>query len=177
MTNMELLLVEFGGTASTQLDANPQAVFDLLVDPARLPGWNECIQAVLDAPVDPLQVGDDWVVRMRAMGRTWPSRSHAVVVDRIGLRFSYRSSTDDANPSYVQWAWQVSPREGGSTLTVAWSAHPATFWRRLVLARVRRPVLAREVRASLGRIGAVLATAPTPLAGGVKARLRYGRRA
>jgi hypothetical protein len=90
---------------------------------------------------------------MRAMGIRWSTRARATLVDRAALHFRHRSSTDDANPSYALWAWQVTPRrDGGSTLTVSWTARPRSFWRRRLLARIREPFLAEEVRASLAAI-------------------------
>jgi hypothetical protein len=89
---------------------------------------------------------------MRAMGGTWPSRAHALTVDPEGLCFEHRSCSDDGNPSYALWSWQVTPHEHGSTLTVTWAVYPRSFWRKLLLARLRRPVLANEVRASLAGI-------------------------
>jgi hypothetical protein len=59
------------------------------------------------------------------------------------------SRSNDGNPSYALWSWQVTPRGEGSTLTVTWTVHPKTFWRRLLLARVRRGFLADEVRDSV----------------------------
>jgi hypothetical protein len=53
----------------------------------------------------------------------------------------------------------VSPGEHGSTLTVTWAAYPRSFWRKLLFARVRRPLLADEVRASLAGMDHYLRTA------------------
>jgi len=39
---------------------------------------------------------------------------------------------------------------------VTWAVHPRSFWRKLLLARVRRPVLADEVKASLAGLDAYL---------------------
>jgi hypothetical protein len=64
--------------------------------------------------------------------------------------FAYRSGADDGNPSYAIWRWQVDPLEqGGSLVTVSWDLHPATFWRRALLARIRARQLRREVPASI----------------------------
>jgi hypothetical protein len=94
---------------------------------------------------------------MRAMGTRWPSRARALRVDQAAGAFEHRSVSDDGNPSYVIWSWQVMPADDGSTLSVTWAVHPRTFWRKLLLARVRRGFLAAEVRNSLAGLETYLA--------------------
>jgi hypothetical protein len=70
----------------------------------------------------------------------------------------YRSATDDGNPSYAHWAWDVADDPGGSRVTVSWDVHPVTFWRRVLLARIRaRQITRTEIPASLEALA--LATA------------------
>jgi hypothetical protein len=143
-----MLLNEFHGTETVQLTARAPDVFGLLVDVDRLPEWNAHVDHVIESPDGPLEEGTEWVIEMRAMGTHWPSRARALRVDPAAGAFEHRSVTDDGNPSYVLWSWQVTPAGDGSTLTVTWAVHPRSFWRRLLLARVRRGFLAAEVRAS-----------------------------
>jgi len=42
-------------------------------------------------------------------------------------------------------------------VTVSWEGHPQTFWRRALLARMRAPILAKEVGMSLAALGAACA--------------------
>ena len=95
---------------------------------------------------------------MCAMGGKWPSRAHALTVDRAELSFEHRSCGDDGNPSYALWSWQVSPAGHGSRLTVTWAVYPRSFWRKLLIARVRLPLLADEVKASLAGMDSYLRT-------------------
>jgi len=104
--------------------------------------------------------GAVWKVKIHAMGTTWISRSEARVVDRKGLRFSYRSMTDDGNPSYADWDWQIEPVVDGAKVTLSVTLVPLTFWRRHLFARFRRPALEREMHASLAKLGQ-LVTAPS----------------
>lgn len=69
----------------------------------------------------------------------------------MARRFAYRSGTDDGNPSYADWDWSVTADpQGGCMITVTFQARPRTFWRSLVLARIRQYQLARrEVPGSL----------------------------
>jgi uncharacterized protein YndB with AHSA1/START domain len=151
-----IFLTEFEGQESVRLSSSPRDVYDLLVDVDRLPEWNAAIDHVIERPAGPLAPGVEWVVEMRAMGTRWPSRSRASVVDRDKLAFAHTTQSDDGNPSFVTWTWNVDRAPEGCRLTVRWAAHPRTFWRKLLLARMRRPVLAGEVRASLAGIDAYL---------------------
>ena len=119
-------------------------MFGLLTDIDRLAEWNHIITRVLHRPTD-LAPGAEWVVEMHAMGQTWPSRSRVEAIDRPTRRFSYRSGTDDANPSYTLWHWSIEPHPGGSLVSVSWDLNPRTFWRRHLVVHLRRRALAQEV--------------------------------
>jgi hypothetical protein len=135
--------------------ARPDEVFELISDPVRLPEWNRAIVGVIDVP-DKLRPGDQWVVQLSALGQSWASRSTVVDIDRQARHFAYRSQTDDGNPSHADWAWQVSDAPGGCEVTVSCALHPATFWRRVLLVRVRAWQLQRrELPASLLALGGV----------------------
>ena len=67
--------------------------------------------------------------------------------------FAHRSCTDDGNPSYVIWRGQIAPDgDGASRVTVGWDLHPETFWRRMLLSRIRGRQLRREVPTSVGAL-------------------------
>ena len=87
---------------------------------------------------------------MRASGGRWPSRSRALVVDPVARRFEYETRSDDGNPTFGLWSWQVTPVDGGSELSVTWAIYPRTWGRRLFGARIRRPALVTEVRSLAG---------------------------
>lgn len=143
--------------ASVVVPATPDAVFGALTDIAALPEWNRAMTAVIEQP-DRLEAGAAWVVEFHALGQTWRSRSVVEEIDAARRRFTYRSGTDDGNPSYARWTWTVADEGAGSRVTVAWELRPVTFWRRVLLARVRARQLARtEVPRSLE----ALATAAT----------------
>ena len=135
-------------------DAAPDALFSIITDPSQLPSWNTAIRRVVDAPVS-LAEGAEWVVELHVMGRTWHSRSQVVELDTDSRTFRYRSRTDDGNPSYADWSWQIAAAaEGGSDVTVTWDLHPATFWRRVLFVHIRRGQLRREVDASVHQLAA-----------------------
>jgi uncharacterized protein YndB with AHSA1/START domain len=121
----------------------PDDVFDLFTSPTRLPEWNRIVVRVVDTP-ERLTTGDQWVVQLKALGQSWLSRSTVRELDRAERRFVYRSQTDDGNPSYADWSWRVTEAPGGCSVSVAFSLHPATFWRRALLAKIRGRQLARH---------------------------------
>jgi uncharacterized protein YndB with AHSA1/START domain len=142
--------------ASAVIAASPDAAFRTLTDLARLPDWNAAMTSVVEQP-DLLEVGAEWVVEFRALGQRWRSRSTVEEFDVAGHRFVYRSGTDDGNPSYARWAWDVSEDPAGSRVTVTWTLHPVTFWRRTLLVRIRGHQLARtEIPASLAALAAAV---------------------
>jgi len=144
--------------ADAVLDASPDAVFGALTDIAHLPEWNDAIVKVVE-PLRALEPGAEWVVKVRALGQSWNSRSRVTAVDPAQGRFSYRSCTDDGNPSYALWAWTVEPDPAGSRVAVTMELHPATFWRRVLLARIRARQMGRtELPSSLHALGAAAKT-------------------
>ena len=149
------------GSASTTSPASPDDVFDVLTDPARLSAWNRIMTDVVEAPPS-LTPGCDWVVAFKAMGvMRWRSRSRCEHVDRAAHRLVYRSGTDDENPSYALWRWTVEDGpDGGSRIHVEWELHPLTFWRRLLLSRMRQRMLRQEVQDSLRALAETSASPP-----------------
>jgi uncharacterized protein YndB with AHSA1/START domain len=145
--------------ATGLVSARPDVVFDLLTTPARMSEWNRAIVRTTDAPAQ-LESGAQWVVEMHALGQSWPSRSTVKVLDKATREFSYRSQTDDGNPSYTDWSWQVADAPRGCDVTVSYTLHPATFWRRVLLAKVRARQLRRqEPPASLNALASFATTA------------------
>jgi uncharacterized protein YndB with AHSA1/START domain len=140
---------EFHGSASAFVAATPETVFDVITDIERLSDWNQAIESVPERP-ELLDVGAQWVVvTHRPHRRRRNSRSSVEELDHHRRRFTYRTRTDDSNPSFVIWMWDVVAVGGGALVTVTWDAHLRTLVRRLIGARLRRQALEREVAASL----------------------------
>ena len=57
MTTKSLLLTQFGGSASADVDSPADEVFALLTDTSRLPEWNTRIRRVLEPARRPLAPG------------------------------------------------------------------------------------------------------------------------
>jgi uncharacterized protein YndB with AHSA1/START domain len=149
-------------SASVIEPASPDTVFRTVTDIGGLPSWNQKMTSVIDQPTN-LEAGAEWVVEFHVLGRTWRSRSTLDELDVASRRFVYRSRTDDGNPSEAQWAWEVTDDPVGSRVTVTWSLHPVTFWRRVLLGRIRARQLAHtEVPTSLTALAAATMRAGTP---------------
>ncbi len=140
---------EFHGSATTRVSARPDEVFDLITHLDRLPEWTACIESVVTRP-PALQIGAEWVVKIHVPGiPRWDSRSRLVELDPDAGRFAYESRTDDGNPSFALWTWELASVDGDTEVTVRWDGHPNTFWRNVLFSRIRRGQLDKEVPASL----------------------------
>jgi len=139
-------------SASALVSATPKRVFDLVTDPSKLPSWNRAIDELIEGPVS-LESGSVWKVRIHALGRSWVSKSQVSRLDPAGGHFAYRSQSDDGNPSYADWDWQVEPDDDGSRVTVGVELNPVTFWRKHLLVYLRRPALRKELHESLKALG------------------------
>ena len=154
------------GSVTERLAVAPDALFELITTAGRLPEWNEHIHHVVDAPYGPTREVDEWVVEIRALGKRWNSRSRIEKVDPDKCLFAFRSQSDDDNPSFARWRWEVVPVEDGTEVTVSWELHPKTFWRRFLGARIRHHQLKEEVRSSLRVADRALSPDASQTAGG-----------
>lgn len=145
-------------SATASVDFAPPDVFRTVTDIQGLQTWNEGIVELVEVP-DRLQEGSLWKVRVRAMGQSWVSTSTVTELNPDGGRFSYRSQSDDGNPSYADWAWHVEPDGAGSRVTVTVDLNPTTFWRRHLLIKVRRPGLRKEMQRSLEALPSAISAA------------------
>ena len=143
-------------TLTRHFAVSPDAALGLITDLNRLSEWNAAITRVHAAPAAPAP-GQEWVVEVSALGQRWASRSRVTAFDREAGVFSYRTQSDDGNPSYADWTWTVKDAPGGCDVAVTWQLFPQTFWRRALLARIRQRQLRRtEVPASLTALHAAL---------------------
>jgi hypothetical protein len=147
------------GRVSQVLPGEASAAFRAITDLARLPEWNAKMTRVVALP-EQLGVGAEWVVEFGVFGRRWKSRSRVESINASAMRFAHRTHTDDGNPSFSDWRWDVEPVQEGCRVTVSWDLHPATFWRRVLLSHIRNRQLARtEVPASLAALADLVRTA------------------
>jgi uncharacterized protein YndB with AHSA1/START domain len=104
-----------GGTATVvgTVPRSADDVFGFLTDLDRLQEWNAIMTAVVERPAA-LEAGVEWVVELKALGSRWRSRSRVEEYNPEQRVFTYRSGTDDGNPSYAiwRWVWIPTPRAG-----------------------------------------------------------------
>ena len=144
--------------AEATVPADPDVVFATPATSIGRPTGTNRMASVVETP-DAIEPGSEWVVEFRGFGRSWRSRSTLEILDRTKRRFACRSRTHDGNPSYAKWEWTVADDPAGSRVHVSWSLRPVTFWRRMLLVRMRARQLARaELSASLAAL-AVMVTA------------------
>jgi uncharacterized protein YndB with AHSA1/START domain len=153
----------FSGTASTDVPADPAAVFATITDIDALPQWNAAIERVVERPAD-LLPGASWTVTMHPPHvPRWNSVSTLEVLDPDALRFRYRTQHASGNPSFVVWSWSVTPHGSGAEVTVTWDCTLSTVDRRWFGGPIRKRQLDREVPHSLAALAALLrAIAPHP---------------
>jgi uncharacterized protein YndB with AHSA1/START domain len=146
--------MDFTLHSTTVVALSPGEVFDVITDIERLPDWNREIAKVTASP-GLLAVGSEWVVTMHAMKTTWASRSRVLEIDRDSGVFAYRSQSDDGNPSFADWRWQLQPDSagGGTHVTVEVDVHPRTFLRRWLFSELRRSGLRKAMNRSLAALG------------------------
>lgn len=145
---------------ASAVDTSADSVFALVTNLDRLPEWNVVITDVVERPAA-LERDAQWVVELHALGQSWRSRSTVIEHDPEQRRFRYRSQTDDGNPSWAEWSWTATPlTDSRAEVTVSWHLHPTTFWRRVLLSRIRdRQLRRREVPTSFGRLAALAVAA------------------
>jgi len=154
-----MLLNEFTGKASQDIDAPADEVFGFITDLDRLPEWNAHIPTIVERASGPLAKDVEWVVRINALGSHWHSRSRVVAYDPEQRRFEHFTQSDDGNPSYANWRWHVTPiSDRRSRLDVSYDVHPRSFWRRALFAKIRRHQLPDEVRESLAALASQIRT-------------------
>ena len=140
--------MDFSLHARTVVDAPAADVFDLITDIDRLPEWNAEIPRVVERPAA-LVPEAQWVVEIHAMHTRWNSRSQVVDVDRVRGIFRYRSRSDDGNPSYADWTWEVTEGPEGTTVHVSVEGRPRTFLRKHFFSHVRPRGLQKAMEQSL----------------------------
>ena len=152
--------MDYALSSTTVIDASPERVFAMITDIDRLPEWNAEVHRVVDR-CTALEAGHEWVVEIRAMHTHWNSRSRVVDNDERRGHFAYRSRSDDGNPSYADWQWDILADPAGTRVHVMVEGHPHTFWRKHLLSKMRASTLQRAMDQSLRALAEQLASQPT----------------
>jgi len=149
--------VSRGTTVTGWIAAPPGVVFALITDVDRLPEWNTVVRKVLERPAR-MAVGAEWVVRIRPPKfPSWPSRSTCLELDPEHGVFAHRSRSDDGNPSWADWRWELGEEDGGTRIAVSYALNPRSWWRTVLFSRLRHSQLGNtEIRDSIAALGRAL---------------------
>jgi hypothetical protein len=144
--------MEFTLQATAVLPVSLPEAFAVITDIERLPDWNLEIPKIVESPAV-LEVGSEWVVTIHAMKTRWNSRSRVTEIDAARGVFTYRSQSDDGNPSYADWRWQLNETPAGTRVHVEVDIRPRTFMRKALFSRIRKSSLEKAVQHSLVALG------------------------
>ncbi|WP_151523666.1 SRPBCC family protein [Serinicoccus kebangsaanensis] len=137
-------------TASRDIEAPAEVVFELIADPGRQPDWdgNDNLAEIVRGE------------RIRAVGDVFSMRltndkvrDNHVVAFEEGRRVAWRPASEGQDPAGHEWGWQVEPLgEGRCRVTHVYDWTELTDESRLAKAR---STTADNLRASLDRLAAV----------------------
>jgi uncharacterized protein YndB with AHSA1/START domain len=100
-------------SASREIAADPERIFELIADPAQQPRWDgndNLAEAATGQRVR--QVGDVFIMTLT----TGAARANEVVEFAEGRRIAWRPSpVGERQPGHL-WRWELEPLDGGRTL-------------------------------------------------------------
>lgn len=138
-------------SASREIAAEPEAIFELIADPAQQPRWDgndNLTEAAAGQRVH--AVGD--VFRM--MVHTGTVRENHIVEFEEGRRIAWLPSEEGKQPPGHLWRWEIEPvGDGRSKVTHTYDWTNLTDEKRLVRARA---TTADNLAASIDRLNQVL---------------------
>ena len=137
-------------SASREIAAVPERVFELIADPARQPGWdgNDNL-AEADDGQRVCRAGDVFTMTLT----TGAVRENHVVEFEEGRRIAWTPAEPGRRPPGHLWRWELEPAGASGTLatcTYDWTS--LTDSKRLPVARA---TTAEKLRASLDRLAAL----------------------
>ena len=99
-------------SASREIAASPEAVFELIADPAQQPAWDG------NDNLDEVVRGD----RVRAVGDVFSMRltngkvrDNHVVAFEEGRLIAWRPASEGKDPAGHEWRWEIEPLPGGGS--------------------------------------------------------------
>ncbi|MBO3130670.1 SRPBCC family protein [Dermatophilus congolensis] len=141
-------------TISRTIDASPQAIFDILSNPARHAELDGTNTIVSDDKSDRVTaVGNIFTMNMNAehMGGDYKTDNHVVGYDKDRL-IAWKTAPAGTEPKGWQWIWELTPQSQDQTtvtLTYDWSA----VTDKALLKKITFPVFPQEqLEASLAHL-------------------------
>lgn len=136
-------------SASREIAAAPEVVFELIADPARQPGWdgNDNL-AEADAGQRVRRAGDVFTMTLTTGG---VRENHVVEFDE-GRRIAWTPAEPGRRPPGHLWCWELEPAAAGTRATRTYDWTLLTDSKRLPRARA---TTADKLQASLDRLAAL----------------------
>ncbi|WP_010146808.1 SRPBCC family protein [Serinicoccus profundi] len=141
-------------SATREIEAPPEVVFELIADPARQPEWdgNDNLAAIVGGGRISA-VGDVFTMRLT----NDKVRDNHVVDVEEGRRLAWRPASEGQAPAGHEWRWEIEPLgEGRSRVTHTYDWRELTDESRMAKARSMTP---EHLRASLDRLAEVAESA------------------
>ena len=141
-------------SASREIAASPEAVFELIADPAQQPAWDG------NDNLDEVVRGD----RVRAVGDVFSMRltngkvrDNHVVAFEEGRLIAWRPASEGKDPAGHEWRWEIEPLPGGgSRVTHTYDWTELTDESRMERARATGEA---QLQASVDRLAKVVESA------------------
>ncbi|WP_227873087.1 SRPBCC family protein [Brachybacterium ginsengisoli] len=139
-------------TATREIAAPAEAIFELIADPALQPRWDGNDNLAEAAPGQRVHaVGEVFVMTNRNGG----VRDNHIVAFVEGREIAWRPAPHGEQPAGHQWGWELDPLEDGRTRVTHvydYSALPPSQEKRLAKARAMTP---ENLLASIDRLAAL----------------------
>jgi len=139
-------------TASTTINASPEAVAEVLVDPVAAPLWTEGLDHIEVVAGQPGEPG--WIGRAHYVegGRRYMIQDHLIEAE---ANRHYRSNLTGGELSIVVDTTLEDAQDGRTQLDVRWEGHGNTPFARFILPLMRRRI-ARRAQCDLAALRRVV---------------------
>jgi uncharacterized protein YndB with AHSA1/START domain len=101
-------------STTIRVEASPEAVFDLIADPARAPEWQTLLAEIGDVSGRPGGVGSSYTGYYRVAGRRIEGRFVVTAAERPKLL----QATGTTRGGWTRWTTYIHPAAGGAEVRV-----------------------------------------------------------
>lgn len=137
-------------SASRQIAAGAQQIFDLIADPAQQPRWDGNDNLAEAAPGQRVHAVGDVFVMTNSNGGV---RENHVVDFAEGRAIAWLPAPEGEAPPGHLWAWQLEPADGGTLVTHLYDFTELYDEKRL---KTARSVTSEKLLASIDRLAALV---------------------
>ncbi len=123
-------------SASRVVEATPEEIFELIVDPARQPEWDGNANLGSAEPGQRVRATGDVFTMTLTGGQV---RENHIVDFEEGRRIAWRPADVGAEPAGHEWRWELEPHDGGTLVTHTYDWTQLTDENRFRRARATLP--------------------------------------